>query len=115
MNQSYIVSKIHDFLQLQTNALATWLGIIYSCVSNNWWEECVLNNLNTQQLTRVNSEGTTSLFEFDLVTLLRIADKSWFDLNNVIYISQSERECLRKMFKVQNNWAYCAGSIPGKD
>lgn len=115
MNQTHIVSKISEFLHIATADLAKWLGKYLPLVGDNWWSECVLNNLSYSQRERVESNNIEFLDRLDLAALLRVADKSWYDLRNFLYLPQSQRECIRAMFSVRNNWAHCAMSIPGKD
>ena len=55
------------------------------------------------------------LEQFDLAALLRIADKSWYDMRSFAYLPTSDRECVRAMMRVRNNWAHIAGAIYDKD
>jgi len=115
MNQSQIISKMSEYLHISTVTLAEWLGSKLPRVNDNWWKECVLDNLSHYQRERVIADNICSLNEMDLSALLRIANKNWYEMRSVIYLPQSERECVKAMFAVRNNWAHCAGNIPGKD
>ncbi len=115
MEQDVIVSKINELLHIGTKALAKWLSKRISFVTKNWWDENVLNNLSYYQRERVKSENLSNLDDLDLAALLRIADKSWYEMRSFFYLPQTERECIREMFSVRNNWAHCSGNIPGKD
>ena len=115
MNQSQIISKMSEYLHISTVTLADWLTSKLPRINDNWWEECVLENLSHYQRERVINDNISSLKEMDLSALLRIANKSWYELRNMYYLPQVERECLKAMFSVRNNWAHCAGNIPGKD
>lgn len=57
----------------------------------------------------------TELGQFDLATLLRISDKSWYAMHNVVFIPTRERECIRDMTRVRNNWAHVSAMLTGKD
>jgi len=59
--------------------------------------------------------GYTRLEQFDLAALLRIADKSWYDMRTIAYLPTSARMCVREMVKVRNNWAHFSGDIFDKD
>jgi len=115
MNQSQIISKMSEYLHLSTVILAEWLYSKLPHITENWWKECVLENLSYYQRERVIADNISSLKELDLSALLRVANKSWYELRSTFYLSQAERKCLRAMFSVRNNWAHCAGNIPGKD
>ena len=57
----------------------------------------------------------TRLSDFDLAALLRIANKSWYDMRTVAFLPSSEREVIREMLNVRNNWAHVSTDVPGKD
>ena len=87
MNKDKITNYMNSYLQISTNVLSEWLDKLLSQASDNWWDECVLDNLSEGQRTFVVKNKLTSLQQLDLNALLRIADKSWFVLSNVINLS----------------------------
>ena len=111
----YIVSKINENLHSATKELCGWLGKMLPRVSNEWWQECVIDNLSFAQREMAEERGYSKLEDLDLAALLRVTDKSWYDMRAFAYLPTSERECVRKMMKVRNNWAHVAGTLPGKD
>ena len=115
MNERYIVSKINEYLHSATKELCVWLEKMLPRVTEDWWNECVMSNLSyaKQELAREN--GYDKLEQFDLAALLRITNKSWYDMRTFAYLPTSERDCVRSMMKVRNNWAHCAGTLPDKD
>lgn len=115
MDGQNIVSRINSYLHEATNALAAWLNRVLPRVADTWWEDCVLNSLSYTQREIANSKGFSKLADFDLAALLRIANKSWYDMRTVIYLTATEREVIRKMIHVRNNWAHCSADLPGKD
>lgn len=115
MNQSQIISKMNEYLHLSTVMLADWLGSQLPRVNNNWWKECVLDNLSDYQYDRVTAHSINTLEELDLAALLRVAKKSWYEIRSFSYLPQSQREALLNMSSVRNNWAHIPGIIPGKD
>ena len=115
MDDQNIVSKMNSYLHEATTALVEWLGGILPRVADTWWEDCVLNSLSYNQREIANSKGFSKLSDFDLAALLRIANKSWYDMRTVAYLPTSEREVIREMMNVRNNWAHCSAELPGKD
>ena len=115
MDQKSIVSKINKYLYQATILLEKWLSDKLPKFSQSWWEECVLDKLSYNQRLIAEEKGFTKLSDFDLAALLRIADRNWYALREVTYLPTKERECLRRMISVRNNWAHCGGLLPGKD
>lgn len=115
MNQEYIISKMNQYLHKSTIVLSEWLSLKLPRVSDSWWTECVLDNLSHYQRERIAEQNIKSLQALDLAALIRVTDKSWFELRSVFYLTQDERECLREMRSVRNKWAHCAGNIPDKE
>ena len=115
MDERYVVSKVNGYLYSATKDLCEWLGKMLPRVTDEWWQECVLANLSYAQKDLATENGYTQLDQFDLAALLRIADKSWYSMRSFAYLPTKDRETVRSMMKVRNNWAHCAGSIPDKD
>ena len=115
MDEKKIVSKINEFLHQATNILSNWLGELLPKITNDWWEECVLSKLSYSQREIAELKSFSKLSDFDLAALLRIADKNWYAMRNFAYLPTKERECIRAMQGVRNNWAHCSGNLSGKD
>ena len=115
MNERAVVSKVNGYLHSATKELCDWLGKMLPRVTDEWWTECVLHNLSYAQKNLVENNSYTRLDQFDLAALLRITDKSWYSMRSFAYLPTKDRETVRAMMKVRNNWAHCAGSIPDKD
>ena len=115
MDSDHIVSCMNTQLHTAANVLVEWLGKLLPRVSENWWDECVIDNLSYNQRETARSKGFTKLEDFDLAALLRIADKSWYTMKQVAFLPTRERECIREMMRVRNNWAHCGANLPGKD
>ena len=115
MKERTVVSKVNGYLHTATRELCEWLSKMLPRVTDDWWNECVINNLSYAQKDIALTNGYTELEQFDLAALLRITDKSWYSMRSFAYLPTSDRECVRAMMKVRNNWAHCAGSIPDKD
>lgn len=115
MENNQIVSRMNTYLHTSAKLLEEWLGKLLPKTSDDWWEECVIDKLSYNQRETAKSKGFTKLGDFDLAALLRIADKSWYAMRNVAYLPTRERECIRDMMRVRNNWAHCSAVLPGKD
>ena len=115
MDNQYIVSKINEYLHRAKGLLVSRLDEKLKKISVDWWNECVLDRLSFRQREIAIEKNFKELSDFDLATVLRIADKNWYDMRNFAYIQTSERECIRDMRSVRNNWVHCAGNLPGKD
>lgn len=115
MKKDIIVSRMNTYLHTATVVMADWLGKLLPKVTDDWWEECVLDKLSSNQREMVKRMGFTELSDFDLAALLRVADKSWYAMRGVAYLPTRERECIQDMMVVRNNWAHLSASLPGKD
>lgn len=115
MDNDQIVSRMNTYLHTSANVLAEWLGKLLTRTSEDWWEDCVIAKLSYNQAEMARERGFTELGQFDLAALLRIADKSWYEMRNVAFLPTRERECIRDMMRVRNNWAHVGAMLPGKD
>ncbi len=115
MDSQMIISKLNAFLHEAAQSLVDWLQDILPRVSDTWWQDCVIASLTYSQREIAINRGFSALSDFDLAALLRIANKSWYDMRTVAYLPTSEREVVREMMTVRNNWAHCSATLPGKD
>ena len=115
MNRQSVVSIINSYLHECAESLVIWLDNLLPKVTGTWWEDCVINSLSYSQRITVREKNISRLCDFDLAALLRITNKSWYDLRTVTYLPTSEREVIKEMINVRNNWAHCSADLPGKD
>ena len=115
MEEKVVVSLLNEAIYTSTKILAVWLNKMLPKICDDWWKENVLLNLSFAQRENILKNNIDKLEQLDLAALLRIADKSWYDIREFAYLPSSERECIRNMQKVRNNWAHCSGTLPGKD
>lgn len=115
MRSEQIISKMNNYLHQAANVLVAWLSSTLPRVTDNWWEECVLDSLSYIQRDAARENRFSELSEFDLAALLRIADRSWYSIQTLGFIPDRERECIREMRRVRNNWAHVSATLPGKD
>jgi len=106
---------MHGYLHTASEVLVAWLGKLLPRTSDTWWEDCVLDKLSYRQREMAIADGYEGLEDLDLAALLRVADKSWYELRNVTFLPTRERECIRDMMRVRNNWAHVSVALPGKD
>lgn len=115
MRSNIIIGRMNKYLHTAANVLVEWLNDVLPRTSDTWWDDCVMDNLSYSQREIANNHGFSSLSDFDLAALLRIADRSWYMMRQVEYLPYRERECIRDMKSVRNNWAHISASLPGKD
>ena len=114
MKEQIIVSKMNEYLYISTKELCAWLNKMLPRVTEDWWQTCVVDNLSSVQKDFILEKGYSTLEELDLAALLRVADKSWYDMRSFAYLPTKDRQCVRDMVKVRNNWAH-NGSVSDKD
>ena len=115
MNEQAIVSKMHEYLHTATKELCAWLGKMLPRVGEDWWQGCVIDNLSYAQKQFAAENGYSKLEDLDLAALLRVADKSWYDMRSFAYLPTGDRQCVREMMKVRNNWAHLSVAVADKD
>ena len=107
MDTQMIISSMNFFLHEASKTMLNWLNTLLPMVTDNWWDECVKTSLTFTQHEIAIEKGYSKLSDFDLAALLRIANKSWYNLQTVMFLPSHERETVRKMISVRNNWANC--------
>lgn len=115
MNEEYVVSKINEYLHSATKELCAWLGNMLPRITDDWWNNCVIANLSEAQKAFAEEKNYSKLEQLDLAALLRITDRAWYNMRSFAYLPYSERQIVKDMVKVRNNWAHCAGELPEKD
>lgn len=115
MDTQMIISSMNFFLHEASKTMLNWLNTLLPMVTDNWWDECVKTSLTFTQHEIAIEKGYSKLSDFDLAALLRIANKSWYNLQTVMFLPSHERETVRKMISVRNNWAHCITELPGED
>ncbi len=106
MNEQAIVSKMHEYLHMATKELCAWLCKMLPRVSEDWWQVCVMDNLSFVQRQYAEENGYSRLEDLDLAALLRVADKSWYDMRSFAYLPSGVRQSVRDMMKVRKAILY---------
>ena len=115
MNNSYIISKMNEFMFQLNGKMGTWLSKKLPTITDNWWQELVVNNLSTLQREHVLNNGITSIDGLDLAELLRVFDRNWFVITSRFFVNNKERNNIRKMQEVRNSWAHITPSAISKE
>lgn len=115
MNNSYIISKMNEFMFQLNGKMGTWLNKKLPTITDNWWQELVVNNLSTLQREHVLNNGIISIDGLDLAELLRVFDRNWFVITSRFFVNNKERNNIRKMQEVRNSWAHITPSTISKE
>ncbi|MDE7431359.1 MAG: DEAD/DEAH box helicase family protein [Lachnospiraceae bacterium] len=115
MNYSYIISKMNEFMFQLNRKMGTWLSKKLPTITDNWWQELIVNNLSKLQREHVLNNGITSIDGLDLAELLRVFDRNWFVITSRFFVNNKERKNIRKMQEVRNSWAHITPSTISKE
>ena len=115
MEAYVIVERMHTYLFKAAEKLSQWLNRELPKAGDGWWDECVISNLSYRQRELADEKHISKLEDFDLAALLRITDKSWYTMRGYLYLPTSDREVVRDMMNVRNNWSHYGTELPGKD
>jgi len=84
----------------------TFLGKALPAISDDWWKYYVFDQLTFRQQNEVEVKKITSLTGLDLAALLRIFDRSWYELSFHQKLDRETRDWLKKVQTARNNWAH---------
>lgn len=93
-------------------SLRTFLASVLPDIFPNWWDSTVIPALSFQQQRMVEEKQISTLSALDLAALLRILDKSWYDISSKRNLSNEARTWTREMQHIRNKWAHAAGHPP---
>lgn len=108
MDYTYIISKITEYMFNLNEKMGTWLERKLPLITDDWWNELVISNLNILQREQVTANDIRNLQGLDLAALLRVFDRNWFVITSKFYINNRERQTVRRMMEVRNKWAHIA-------
>lgn len=115
MNNSYIISKMNEFMFQLNGKMGIWLNKKLPTITGNWWQELVVNNLSMIQREHVLNNGINSIDGLDLAELLRVFDRNWFVITSRFFVNNKERNNIRKMQEVRNSWAHITPNAISKE
>lgn len=106
MNDSYIISKMNEYMFQLNEKMGKWLSKRLPQITDNWWHELVVNNLSSLQRNTVLSSDIHDIGGLDLAALLRVLDRNWFSITSSFFVNNKERANVRRMQEVRNSWAH---------
>ena len=106
MDSAYIISKMNEYMFRLSEQIGTWLAKRLPKITENWWEELVLNNLSYMQREIVVQNGIHEISGLDLAALLRVVERNWFVITSTFFINNKERDHIRTMKTIRNMWAH---------
>ncbi len=115
MNDSYIISKMNGYMFQLSGKIGVWLEKKLPNITDNWWQELVINNLSTLQREHIINNEIKDISGLDLAELLRVIDRNWFIITSRFFINNKERGNIRKMQEVRNSWAHITPSTISKE
>lgn len=75
-------------------------------LSNDWWEQYVVNVLTYKQQEQIKQSQTSDLSGLDLAALLRVLDQNWFELSSRLSWPKEGRNWLKEAQTIRNRWAH---------
>ncbi len=114
MDTTYIISKMNGFMFQLNQQIGTWLEKKLPKITDDWWQDLVLNNLSYLQRETVQRKGIHEIKGLDLAALLRILDRDWYVITSYYYVNNKERENVRSMQRIRNDWAHIASNAISK-
>lgn len=93
-------------------SLRTFLASVLPDISPDWWNSTVISALSFQQQRMVEEKQVITLSGLDLAALLRVLDKSWYEISSKRNLGNEARSWTREMQHVRNKWAHAAGHPP---
>jgi len=86
---------MYDIQDSTTHELAKYLTLLLPELSDNWWQDTVLNALNPRQKDILLKSKDTTLDNLDLAALLRIFDQNWFRISAHMEYEPEQRHYLK--------------------
>ena len=108
MTTTDVISKMNGFMFQVGSVIVPIIQKVAPRVTDDWWNEVVLNNLSYLQRKKVEETGVHDLSGLDIASLLRVFDRNWFVITNHIFINPRVRDGIRSMQGIRNDWAHIA-------
>lgn len=106
MTTTDVISKMNGFMFQVGSIIVPILQKVAPKITDDWWNEVVINNLSYLQRKKVEETGVNDLSGLDLASLLRVFDRNWFVITNYTYINPRVRDDVRAMQGIRNDWAH---------
>lgn len=115
MNDAYLISKMNEYMYQLTEKIGEWLEKKLPTLTENWWEELIINNLSALQQEQIIMNQIKDIKGLDLAALLKVLDRNWFVITSTFFINNRERHNIKKMQQVRNSWAHISQNTITKD
>lgn len=117
MKNSYIISKMNEYMFKLSEKLGGWLKEELPRITDSWWEDMVISVLSPRQREHVLSDGIHDISGLDLAELLRVFDRNWFVItgSSRTFINNRVRRQIRQMQEVRNSWAHITPDTISKE
>lgn len=106
MQVENVIGRVSDLLHASTTLIAGWLYSVLPELDKNWWKSLVLPKLSYQQIERVKRHGIDNLSQLDLSALLRVLDQNWYHISQRKNFSFQDRNYVKEMQTIRNQWAH---------
>lgn len=117
MKNSYIISKMNEYMYKLSEKLGSWLKKELPQITDRWWEEIIISVLSPLQREHILSDGISDISGFGLAEILRVFDKNWFVItgSSRTFINNRTRRHIRQMQEVRNSWAHITPDTISKE
>lgn len=111
MEKSQIIGKIHEYEFRLQEKLFVWLKRELPKMTDMWWDDMVYRYLSPLAKETVDNKNSRDLADLDLASYLKIVDGNFLMFRSVFLINPKEREKIKDMKQVRNDWAHPTPNI----
>ena len=97
---------MNDLIHRSTAELARYLQTNLPLLSEDWWQQHVVNRLSFHQQRMVQERGFATLDALDFAALLRVLDQNWYELSQKLNLPREGRTWVKELQTVRNKWAH---------
>ena len=102
---------MNDLFQIAAAELARFLGANLPALSEDWWQQRVVDRLSFQQQRMVQERVYTKLAQLDFAALLRVFDQNWYELSGNLALPNDGRNWVKELQTVRNRWAHLSSAV----
>jgi ATP-dependent helicase HepA len=106
---------MYELIKVGTKELQKFLSEELPKLSNNWWEDSVIDRLSFQQQKLAIERNLDSLDKLDFAALIRLLDQNWFELSQQITLPREARSWVKELQSVRNKWAHLSRDLPDSE
>ncbi len=111
MDKSKIIGKIHEYEYRLQDKMFVWLKRELPKMTDMWWDDMVYRYLSPLEKETVDRKNSKDLADLDLASFLKIVDGNFLMFRSVFLINPKEREKIKDMKQVRNDWAHPTPNI----